>query len=234
MESRLEEQQQPAPEIGVKLVIGVFFAVLGVLLTLDNLELVDSYRFLAWWPGLFIVIGIVKAAEGSGKVWSAVLILMGIWMIALNTGAVSITFFDLWPLILIAIGGMLVARAVGFRPELIAGNRIPATAGILSNRHIHETSQDFRGGRYAAFLGSCIIDLTEADIRENPAEIVVLAVMGGIEIYVPDRWEVIGEVVPVMAGFEIKVRPASGADRRLVVRGTVVMGGVEVKSRRNG
>jgi len=57
-----------------------------------------------------------------------------------------------------------------------------------------------------------------------------IAVWGGIEILVPYEWEIVGEVVPVMGGFEVKVRPSASTGKQLIVRGAAVMGGVNVKS----
>jgi hypothetical protein len=53
---------------------------------------------------------------------------------------------------------------------------------------------------------------------------------GGIEIKVPDEWEVVNRGNAFLGGFEDKTRPLPGANRRLVVTGTAIMGGVEVKN----
>ena len=79
-------------------------------------------------------------------------------------------------------------------------------------------------------MGGCELDLTEADIVHSPAIIDAFVMWGGIEIYVPDKWEVVGEVVPFMGGFEMKTG-AGSPERRLIVRGGVVMGGIEIKRR---
>ncbi|MGZ5493367.1 MAG: LiaI-LiaF-like domain-containing protein, partial [Thermoanaerobaculia bacterium] len=61
------EQQltRPAPvaAASVKLVIGLFFAALGVLLTLDNLNVIDAHLYLRYWPVVFVVIGLVKLSD---------------------------------------------------------------------------------------------------------------------------------------------------------------------------
>ena len=86
-------------------------------------------------------------------------------------------------------------------------------------------------------MGGCHLDLTGADIANGPAVIDVTATWGGIELLVPDDWEVAGEVVPFMGGFEVKLAPperrletAELGRRQLIVRGVAFMGGVEVKS----
>ena len=54
---------------------------------------------------------------------------------------------------------------------------------------------------------------------------------GGIEIRVPDDWTVDLRGVPVLAGFVDKTRPpAMATEKRLVIRGMALMGGVEIKN----
>jgi hypothetical protein len=51
--------------------------------------------------------------------------------------------------------------------------------------------------------------------------------MGGIDMRIPDGWEVMGDAVPFMGGIDIKTR-SKRTGRQLVVRGFVMMGGVEI------
>ena len=66
----------------------------------------------------------------------------------------------------------------------------------------------------------------------TPVMVEVLSMWGGIEIRVPSGWEVIGEVVPIMGGVDIKADSTPGG-RQLIVRGLVLMSGVEIKNARN-
>ena len=45
-------------------------------------------------------------------------------------------------------------------------------------------------------MGGCELDLTDAEMKNSPAVIEVFAMWGGIEIFVPDSWEIVAEVVP--------------------------------------
>lgn len=230
---------QPAPfaSTGVKLLVGIFVTAVGVLLTLDNLDLIHSHRYLEWWPLLLVAIGVLKLL-GDGSRWMAVvLIAAGGWLIAYNLELIRFTFLELWPLILIGVGLSFVARAMGWRFERALDSsrspnaeQSPTVWGVFSSRAIDETTRDFSGRRYIALLGSCEIDMASADIDHGPAVIETYAFWGGIEIRVPEGWEIVGEVVPVMGAFEVNVRPAAPTGRQLIVRGAAVMGGVEIKS----
>ena len=53
---------------------------------------------------------------------------------------------------------------------------------------------------------------------------------GGIEVFVPEGWAVEDRVFPFMGGVDGQSRrPTAEAPPRLVVRGLVIMGGVEIK-----
>ena len=100
---------------------------------------------------------------------------------------------------------------------------------VQSAREVGNVVQFLRQKSFG-FLGGCEVDLTAAEITKSPAEIETVAVMGAVVITVPDGWEIIGHVIPVMGGFEVNVRPGDGAGKKLIVRGAAIMGGVEIKS----
>jgi len=79
-------------------------------------------------------------------------------------------------------------------------------------------------------LGGCELDLRHAAI-DGEAVIDVFAMWGGIEIKVPENWSVSGRVTPILGGYEDKTRRVpDGTNQRLLVRGLVIMGGVEIKN----
>jgi predicted membrane protein len=106
-----------------------------------------------------------------------------------------------------------------------------ATA-ILGGVERRINSQDFRGGEAAAILGGCHIDLRSASIvAPNTPVIKVFALFGGIEIRVPDDWTVVSEVEAILGGYDDKKTwPPKIETKRLIIRGSVIMGGIEVKN----
>jgi len=53
---------------------------------------------------------------------------------------------------------------------------------------------------------------------------------GGVEIWVPPEWAVSNQVGLLMGGAEDKSSGTQDARHRLIVRGFVLMGGVEIKT----
>ena len=230
MESTVMQPNSNSPAL-VKLIVGIFFTVVGLLLAADNLDLIVADVYLRYWPTVLIIIGALKAAMPGTRWFGIVLLGVGIWLLGNNLRWFRLHLSDLWPLILIGIGLLMVGRAVGLISSSRVGDFVRSdTAAIFSQRKVANTSQDFRGAGVTAIMGGYELDLTGADISNAPAVIEVFTMWGGIEITVPDNWEIIGEVTPFMGGFEIKTRSIADPKRRLIIRGVAWMAGVEVKS----
>ncbi len=220
-------QPQPAAKISVKLVIGIFFTLLGVLLTLDNLDLADADRFLPYWPVVLIAIGILKLRDRRSRTFAVLAIVVGALFL---TDLFRFSIFDYWPIALIFAGLALVARAFGFRTSHLSSQSDSTIWAIFGVRKEKISARNYAGGRIIAFMGGCELDLTNADIEQGSAELEVIVVWGGIEIKVPEGWEVIGNTVPIMGGADIRTKAAPGG-RRLIVNGLALMAGIDIKSK---
>lgn len=225
MDMQLAETPKPVIGSSLKLVAGIFFTVLGVLLTLDNLDIIDAGRVLRFWPVVLIVIGVMNLNHAGRRGLSIVAIALGAFMVAARAHLFRFSLFDLWPLILIGAGVVIVLRALGVSsPE--------PRSGLWSVMHTRKVTIDpakLNGSQIVSFMGGSTIELTNTGEHEGPVIVEVLAMWGGIEIRVPTGWEVIAEAVPVMGGIDIKTAGAPGG-RQLVVRGLVFMAGMEIKN----
>ena len=230
------QYEEPRPALPIapgKLIVGLFLAVAGVLLTADNLGYVDAGLYLRLWPVVFIAIGLVKLADPGARDLAVILLIAGAWILAYNLGLIAFTIFDLWPLILIAIGVGFVRRAwrsgSGESPAPAAHEAAWRSLALLTTRRVRPGAV-YSGGRCVAILGNYQLDLTGSTLEHDPTVVEARAFLGGVEIFVPEGWEIIGEVFPVMGGFEVKTGPATEPRRRLIVRGFSMMAGIEVKN----
>lgn len=81
-----------------------------------------------------------------------------------------------------------------------------------------------------AVFGSVELDLTRATFEQVECEIVAVAVMGGVEITVPDGLAVQVEGVGIFGGFDQKAEgPGEPGAPMLRIKGVAFFGGVEVK-----
>lgn len=229
-------QTPGGPRLTPQLVVGVIVIAAGVLMTLDNLGLADAERYLRYWPAGFIAIGLVKlwsARGGLGGLFAGLLFtLVGTWLLLDQLEVVAISFWDLWPALLVLLGGFLVWQGMSgprARPSADLSSTISAVA-VLGGIARGNNSPAFRGGELTAVMGGCELDLRQAAI-DGDAIIEVFALWGGIEIRVPQDWTVESRIVPIMAGVDDKTRPPQGPGRhRLHLRGFAVMAGVEIKN----
>jgi hypothetical protein len=219
-----------------QLVVGLIVIAVGVLMTLDNLELVDASRYLRFWPAALIVLGVVKiwhSREGMGGSFGGFLfVVIGAWLLLEQTALVRISFWDMWPALLVAFGIFLVwqGASVPRRRAVGTSNDLISAMAVLGGVSRGNNSPAFRGGELTAVLGGCELDLRHAAI-DGEAVVDVFALWGGIEIRVPEDWTVVSRVTPILGGMDDKTRPPQTASRhRLVLRGFIVMAGVEVKN----
>lgn len=220
-----------------RVVFGVFMLALGVLFTLDNLGLVHASTYVRFWPVAFIAIGVASLAQAgqSGRyVGGLIWIVIGGWLLLDELHVIRVRFWDFWPLLLIVLGGAIVWRALGGAAltgmgKVDAASVVRAVA-VMSGVKRNNASPSFRGGDLTAVMGGCEIDLRQATITGGPAIMDVLAFWGGIELRVPERWMIDNKITPFLGGVDDRTRPTGEATERLVIKGIVVMGGLEIKN----
>jgi class 3 adenylate cyclase len=87
-----------------------------------------------------------------------------------------------------------------------------------------------------AVMGGCVLDLRQAEIYGSEVVINAFAIMGGIDIIVPEGIDVELAGFSVMGGRNLRIRdvPIIPGSPRIIVRAFPIMGGVEVRSRPRG
>ncbi len=154
------------------------------------------------------------------------------------------------------IGLALEARTVGDLravlvdlPALSSTNQelaqpLPAATAKKKRRwHVAVMSGHSTKGRWrisgktnaVAVMGGCDMDLRRAEIEGPEVEITAVAFWGGINIIVPEGFDVELQGFSFMGGRELRLRdvPIVRGSPRIVVRGFSIMGGIGVKSRPN-
>jgi predicted membrane protein len=220
-----------------RLIIGFGILALGMLWTLDNLDVLQSEPITRWWPVVLVLIGIVKLFDGrASRIPGALLILVGGLLLFDKAHLIDFDLGDLIPLAIALIGAKLIWEAVTRRRPRSAeavgdADSVIHAFAMMSGVKRQSTSREFRGGDANAIMGGVELDLRNAQIR--PGDDVVIdafAMWGGIEIRVPAHWRVVGDVLPIMGAFQDNSHPNGEPGPTLTVRGTAIMGGIEVKN----
>jgi len=224
-----------------RLIFGLVLVACGLMWTLDNLGVPGVDELLRWWPAALVVYGLVRITgmDGTRRVVSGVLFtLIGSYMLAREFGLVHTSVFRLWPVWLIIVGSVLVWRSIrgpGVDHDPSDRSAYPRPFAFMGGNARKVETQDFVGLEATAVMGGVEADLTGARPRGREVVAEVFAFWGGIELIVPEDWHVVSEVTPIMGGVEDATRFAGGeAAATLVVRGLVVMGGVEIRNTKRG
>jgi predicted membrane protein len=248
---------------GKHLFSGLVFVTVGAVFLLGNMGILDVGRIIRFWPVILIAAGLFKIvesgedyAQSGGIFW---VVVGGLFLLG-NLGILRVAFRDLWPVVLIGIGALMLWRSALSRrtvrefsenptppgpSESRAGsettgapteprvatssNSILSAMAILGSVERRNNCQDFRGGSATAVMGRCEIDLRAAAITAPHEPVLeVFAMWGGIEVRVPPDWTVVSQVDPILGGYDDSTQPPKQESKRFVIRGSVIMGGIEV------
>ncbi len=227
-----------------RFVLGLAVVALGVFLLLDNMGYVDSRHVWRYWPLVLVAIGLGKlpGARTTPERTSAVVwIVAGLVVLANTLDWLQFDLWDLWPVGLVLIGVRMIWGTMQRSSAPASASAGSATwddpnsyfkgFAFMSGWERRIVSQNFRGGEATAVMGGGEIDLRDAKVGTSPAVIDVFAMWGGVDIRVPGDWMVTNEVQAILGGIE-DGRKERGSDpsKQLIVKGFVVMGGVEIKN----
>jgi predicted membrane protein len=227
-----------------RLIVGLAIALFGLVLVLDRLNLVVADQALRLWPAVIVAIGALMFTQSrrtGGGINGVIVMIVGGWLLLNTLGILRVRFWEMfWPMILIGIGSVLVMQAMRRHTREGSGTDTDNTLNIfvvMGGMKRTSTAQRFRGGEVTALMGGAQIDLRQATIPPGEeAALDIFAVMGGCEITVPPSWTVVTPLVPIMGGVDDKrLPPLPGSTEstpapRLVLRGLLLMGGIEIKS----
>jgi hypothetical protein len=219
-----------------RLVFGVGILILGLLWTLDNVNILESERYTDWWPVIIMAMGAVRLLDPrAGKVGSVVLMVIGTGLLLDSLDFMHFDFGDLIPLGIAALGAKLIWDAISRKRPQPASTDDPQAEvhafALMGGLHTRVTSKDFRGGDANAIMGGVELDLRDAHVNDgDEVRIDAFAFWGGVEITVPNNWRVTNKVLPLMGGFDDATKPSGLPGPTLVVSGAAIMGAIEVKN----
>jgi hypothetical protein len=226
------------------LIPAIIIIGIGVLLLMSNLHIVYVENWWRFWPVLVIAGGLAKILDANyhgGRVVGAIIVGVGGLLLLNNLNLIELTWDAFWPAVLIGIGVlMLFNRLSG--PQILGrrGFTMPPPAegtfqanAIFSGFKRKITDGNFRGAHLTAIFGGGELNLRQAGMQGDSAVVYASAIFGGIEIKVPDNWQVTSDGTGIFGGFSDETaHPPDGTPglKRLIIKGEAVFGGVEVKN----
>jgi predicted membrane protein len=226
---------------------GGIIALIGLLILLDNMGIPLLSHLYRFWPMILILLGVWNLARQSGRVFGGVMVILGILFQLDTLGIAHFSWGEMWPLAIIGAGVLVMWSSLKARKVsrvvssgLGESETDPRTTlnemAIFGGIERRITSQDFQGGYIHAVFGGVELDLRDAKMQQDQANLEINAVFGGVEIRVPDDWQVVSRGQAIFGGFvdETKnYRPENPAElkrKALILTGAAVFGGVEIKN----
>ncbi|MBW2276339.1 MAG: hypothetical protein JRF63_02540 [Deltaproteobacteria bacterium] len=248
-----QTNQQRPDGLRAGLTIGGGLIIMGSGFLLNRLGLLGELAAWQVWPAFLVWMGLLKIIVGRSvqhAIEGVIVIGVGAVAGAHYLGYIHLEWGVIWPVLLIIGGLFIFMGAVRSTRRRSKKRRSPSTGGesetvsssssfvdgdvVLGSREERIDSEEFEGGEIRCVMGGFNLDLRDARIKGAEAHLQVRAVMGGIELYVPDDWSIVIKGSPMLGAFEDKTRQrraAEGAEApRLIIEGSVVMGGVEIRN----
>jgi predicted membrane protein len=243
---------------GSKVIAGVIIVAVGVALLLRNIGFLLPH-WLFTWPMILILVGIYTGFKHNfrNNSW---LIVTGIGAFFLIQKFIPSLHLEpyFWPLIIIAIGIIYILnpskKFCKNRKQTISNDKLDVTAttswqGFTKNKSVDSNDEfkissifsgvkrniitkNFKQGQITCIFGGAEIDMTQADMQDSSVIRLDIA-FGGVEILVPANWVVQNEIQGMFHGVEDKRYNNVGtidASKMLILRGSCLFGGVEIKS----
>ncbi|WEK36264.1 MAG: DUF5668 domain-containing protein [Candidatus Pseudobacter hemicellulosilyticus] len=236
---------------------GLLLLAIGSLLLMRKLGMAIP-GWLFSWPMILIVVGLFVGAANRFRDFSWI-ILTGIGTFFLIDRLVpGVDFGDfIFPAIIIGVGLAVIfgSRRRRRRPLDPHGEPLPLAGpgqtGTTNARRAYDDTDDtldiasifggmkriiysknFKGGEVVNIFGGSELDLTNADFN-GVIEIEMVQIFGGAKLIVPAHWEVrTGDAVAIFGGFDDKRsrQAITNPDKVLIIRGTTIFGGLDIKS----
>jgi predicted membrane protein len=232
---------RPNRNVDGGLIGGTIVVLVGLVFLLDNMGFVSINHLFRFWPMLLVIGGLASLLSSQGRVKGVVLIILGAIFELDALGIAHFRWSSLWPLAIIGAGLMVMwttleSRRTGGSPG--DPRTLLNEFALFGSIERRITSLDFKGGNVTAIFGGIEIDLRQASIADDHADLTVNAMFGGCEIRVPETWEIVAHGQGIFGGFVDSTRASnvqpdglSGPPRKtLILRGVALFGGVEIKN----
>ncbi|KQR71297.1 LiaF domain-containing protein [Pedobacter sp. Leaf176] len=239
-----------------RMLSGLVIVIIGLAFLLDNMGFDIPHWVFSWHTFLLVIgifVGVRRNFKGAG--WLIMVLIGSYYTIDDITGLDFDASKYALGIGLVILGGYLVLKPKG---DFLSRRKNRATnsfnAGVddlnqglpknansqdfveataifgASNQIVY--SKNLRGGDINVVFGGADINLTQADFTEN-AVFDITAVFGGVKLIVPPNWVIKTNGTPIFGSIEDKrghLMQAGAIQKILTINGTVMFGGIEIKS----
>lgn len=219
-----------------KLLWGLVFIILGIIIGLNSLGLTHiNIFFKGWWTLFIIVPCFIGLFDDDDKTGNLIGLVIGI---VLFLGVNSIISFELIgklivPFILVAIGVSILFKEsiksnITEKVTAAKKNGLENITATFAGQKAKRDGEEFKGANLDSVFGGIDLDLRNAVI-EKEAVIKASAIFGGITILVPSDVTVKVKSTPIFGGVSNKASQNKENTKILYIDAFCLFGGVDIK-----
>ena len=211
---------------------GLALIAVGVLLTLDNLAVLDAADLLAgWWPVAVIVAGLWWLVTGA-PLTGLIVAVVGLLLLATTQDVVEADVGSLiFPVLLVIVGGGLLQAGWRVRTARVAVAGTASDAGTGRGRAATASAVGASERSATAVFGDARIAVHDTGADQRHVLVTATSVFGDVRIEVPPGWRVIDRVSRVLGDVSVPHDQPDDPDAPVVeVHGLVVFGEVSVRA----
>lgn len=222
-----------------KILWGLFFVAIGVIIGLNALGIANINIFFNGWWTLFIIvpcfIGMFED-DGDSKIGNLVGILIGgVLLLSMN----GILDFDIIIKLIVPAIFVVIGLSIIFN-ETIKGNisnkvkegkkngDVENITATFSGQKINKDNEDFKGANLDSVFGGIVLDLRNAKMQEE-SFIKSSSIFGGIEIIVPGDVNIKVKSTPIFGGVSNKIVNKKENQKTIYIDAFCMFGGVDIK-----
>jgi predicted membrane protein len=227
---------------------GIFIILVGVAALLKA-SIPDIPGWIFSWPTFLIALGFFVGIRHNfrGLAWFILIVVGGVFLFDRVNPDISMRQY-IWPLALIMLGFFFIIRprrrwsekknagmqgnsSIGFEETWNDEDFVDSTS-IFGGAKKNIISKNFKGGDLVNIFGGTDLDLTQADFT-GKAIIELTTIFGGTKLIIPSNWSIQSDAVIIFGGIEDKRKMQNvteNPDKILVLKGTVIFGGIDIKS----
>lgn len=213
-----------------RLLVGLVLVALGIVLLLERLGVANAGWLIgALWPLVIVAAGVLQmAVTRRAHLGATITIVVGLVLLAATLNLLSASVWQfVWPVALIAVGLLFLAGMVsrGIFRQTEQRDDVAHALSVFGGQKVVSESQ-FRGASLTSFFGGDTLDLRQANLAPEGADVDVMTAFGGAGILVPEGWRVLLSGIPIFGGFDDKTshqspqgRPRAEGEGHSAVRG---------------
>ena len=214
---------------------GLVFIVLGVIIALNVFNIIDfNIFFRGWWLVFIIVpcfIGLFDNTNES-KVGNIIGLVIGLLLLLMCNNLIR---FDIIiklfiPAIFVIIGlYLMLGSSINskVKEKIKSTNKDNLESIVATFAEKNEKPNKFNGAKVDAIFGSVYLDLSESSIK-NESVIVATGIFGSVNIKVPEDVEVKIKSTPIFGGVSNKSK-GKNEKKIIYIEAYAVFGSVDIK-----